>query len=251
MCSVAYAVKPSPQVTSSGGQLLIQETGITSFKYGMNHEFDFHVFNSTAGKVTNLTGLCQFHIYNRSGNHIVTNNNMEFNSEGDFIYNYNGSTGLLSQTGTYSYIIWCTNNATNVVRENGFSEAQFYVTYDGELPPDDLTPIAIIICIPLVLALLCMLSIVVLGEGHAAFKVFLYIASFLSVFVSYNYAIEVLGVYYNSIYLQNFVAGDYVWYGYIFYVIVVYFIIYWIIQIFDYMAGKKKAKMRFEEYGQK
>lgn len=252
MASFASAVKPTPPVITTAGALYIQESGISTFKYNYDHDFEFHVFNSTAGKVTNLTATCDFHIYNRSGAHIVDEHKigMDTNLE-DFEYEYNASTHLISAPGTYSYIIWCTNNGTGVTKESGYSQAQFYVTYSGEQAPDDLTPLGIMFLIPLFLAFLCMVSISVLGEGHAAFKMFMFLASFLCVFVSYNYAVEVIGTYYDSLTLQNFVASDYVWLGYVFYIIIIYFILYWIIQIFEYMSGKKNAQLNFEEHGKK
>lgn len=228
VCSVT-AVKPTPAVLTTGGQLYIVESGITTFKYNYDHTFDFHVFNSTAGVVRNSTAECNFHMYNRSGAHIVDKHKMDVDANGeDFKYYYNSSFKLINQPGTYSYIVWCINNGTGVTKEAGFTQAQFYVTVTGEQAPDDLTPIAMLMLLPLVFGFLLIKGAFGLDPvKHSAIKIFLFLSSLLTPIASAWYAMDMLYQYYfDTLVIEN-VARD-VWYGTVgLYLLLAYFILYW------------------------
>ncbi len=110
-----------------------------------NYNFYIHAFNSSVlggDLLTDVTTSCTLHLYNATGNHLIsTDGSMSYNN-GDFGIDIEG--GNFSATGTYPYVAACLNG-----NGWGFVGGHFIVTESGEqeIMADSSAGIAIVIFI--------------------------------------------------------------------------------------------------------
>jgi hypothetical protein len=78
-----------------------------TIKQGNTFEFSFHIGNSSNGApLDNLTSFCALHVYNSSGQHIITENQLNFGINNyDFYLTTNESTFM--NIGEYSFVVGC------------------------------------------------------------------------------------------------------------------------------------------------
>jgi hypothetical protein len=130
--------------------------------------------------------------------------------------------------------------------EGGFLSSAYLVSYGGQNQNDIAgTPLAYIILIPLVLAMIFLLGSFFLGEEHTALKIFLFLLSFIPVFIAMNYGTAIVAHYYNFQELQNLMGTHVYWMALLFFTILTYFIIYWLYKIIQFTAEKKKKGLEY------
>ena len=121
--SLVSAVKPLSSVETTQG-FIVESVDQTYVRTGEDYEFEVHVFNATTGLHINEGISCYFHMYNKSGNHIVE---LEDSTSGhNFDYSFNVAGGNWTR-GNFVVKIQC--NATNYgggeelfVRVNDYGE---------------------------------------------------------------------------------------------------------------------------------
>lgn len=88
--------------------------------------FNFHVYNTTTGKVlTNDTISCIFHLFDKTGDHILNQINVPFDGTGiDWELNVSGSN--FSTEGAYSFLVNCNSSDAG-----GFDLHSFTITESG------------------------------------------------------------------------------------------------------------------------
>lgn len=122
---IAYSVKPTQVFTGTVGL----EIRIPQAEYAKQNEavqLNIHVYNLSNGfPMKNDTTSCLFHMFNRTGHHIL-NEFMNFNEhENDFFLDIGG--GNFTQLGFQSFIIGC-----NTSTIGGFVSGSIEVTETGE-----------------------------------------------------------------------------------------------------------------------
>lgn len=150
------------------------------------------------------------------------------------------STSVTNNTGTYSFTAWCNSTATS----GGFYENFFDVTATG-LPwatNEDLTPVAVIVLLPFLLALITIVGSVTLDpEEHPALKIGLFLFSFLPFYVSLWWGAEAIGRFYNFPSLTEAI-GSGTFFGIIFFILLVFYVVAYFIWKAIEAAAEKNAK---------
>ena len=115
----------SPDV-NQGYQVVFPK--LNSFCYGDNITLNYHLHNQSNHNVNAVSIECMIHLYNNTGDHIIT----------DFLINdgkewgYEVNTTELNYKGSYYYFVWC-NDSTLA----GFESAGFEVTQSCHVIPED------------------------------------------------------------------------------------------------------------------
>lgn len=124
--SISAALPPQTNVNIDVG-LDIDFPKIDVVKINEAFEFNFHVFNRSTGLILdNTTTSCAFHLFNKSGEHIIAEQNISFDDVSkDF--NINILSGNFSSTGSYYYLVDCSTSSFG-----GFVSSSFEVTSTGE-----------------------------------------------------------------------------------------------------------------------
>lgn len=95
-----------------------------------DHDFSFHVFNSTTGSPI-VNGLsCYLHLFDRQGlhQHQEIKTEIEPDVPGSFDFTYKLDKGNFSEVGLLYYVIQCNNS-----NAGGFASTNFAVTPDGRI----------------------------------------------------------------------------------------------------------------------
>lgn len=158
-----FAVPPIIAASSSTGACEIKAPIFYTIQKGVSFDFNFHVFNSTNSiPLTNQTLLCNLHVYNSTGDHILGLNILadpvsEHGVNNEWTYRVNGNN--FSSTGEYSYIFQCNNSVTGC-----FYGSNFEVTESGKAPIDGIVVIFFSMGIILILGLTLWLSLYSIGH---------------------------------------------------------------------------------------
>ena len=120
-------IAPGTVITNIGTNgYQIETTPYSYMKLGQNFTANFHVFNLSDGKPQSNTSInCGLHVYDQLGTHILKNTELPF-SNADNEWEVYMSEGNFSQTGLYSWIVYC-----NSTFYGGFRSATFKITDDG------------------------------------------------------------------------------------------------------------------------
>jgi len=118
------AVPPFQTSTTTDG-CFVEYPKIDTFKIGTQTAFNFHISNVTSGKAfTNTTHSCEFHLYNKLGEHIAR---MQAAYDG-LDFEVTAPASNFSQYGEMSYIFYCNNSysgclasAPMEITPNGFT----------------------------------------------------------------------------------------------------------------------------------
>ena len=130
MClPIVCSAPPFTQTTdfTSGYKIKIPNFG--TLKQNQDFEFSFHIYNISDGMpIDGTSTTCQFHLFNVSGDHIYTSNNITHTTahgvNNEWEVEVDG--GNFSYIGDYCYLIQC--NSTSL---GGFESVAFKVTGTG------------------------------------------------------------------------------------------------------------------------
>lgn len=149
------------------------------------------------------------------------------------LYSYN-ATRLPKDT--YTVYMSCNYTATEYL-----GECKFEVGYFSSK-----MIIAMIILLPLILSIIFLIGAATLdGEHHKAMKIFLYLLSVLPFFLSMHFGLVSVVKFYDFPELQDTIGSTTYWVTIVFGIIVIYFLFYLFYTIFDTMAQKKKARLKY------
>jgi hypothetical protein len=166
---------------------------------------------------------------NYVNNKLMTNNNVYFN--------YTLSNANTS--GEYQTIVYCSNGVSN-----GYSFFTFKLNYSGdnEQPSAFLT---IILLLPLLFAIVFMIGSLTMGTDHVALKIFLFLLSLCSYFISAYFGIISLVKFYVFPELNDALALSVVVIGFILFAVVCYFVMYIFQKAVHAVAQKKKEELEY------
>lgn len=103
----ASAAPPFEGVSTSNG-LTVDALIYGTLKQNSDFTLHVHVYNSSNGiNFSSNTVKCNVHLYNSTGNHILRNNSMYFDGNGDWELVIN--KGNFTNPGQYALEVWCTN----------------------------------------------------------------------------------------------------------------------------------------------
>lgn len=167
------------------------------------------------------------------------------------VYNYsifNTSEGLVENGDLYSfadgvyYFNFTLGSGEYAIRlcDGGLREVEVIEGSGG------MGLIAAIVLLPLFFGIFALVGAVTLnGEDHGALKVFLYLISFITVWVSFHFGLLTVIKYYDFPELQNLMGSTTYWMAIIFFAIVVYFLIYVFIKGVHVAAQNKKERLQY------
>ena len=99
-----------PFPPTEAGSIKIIFPQFDNFMFDENFLLHFHVHDSNNTLLTNLTTQCEFHLFNRTGEHIIVQTHMLFdNDTGDFFVEINTSAANI--VGDYGYLVYCNSTA--------------------------------------------------------------------------------------------------------------------------------------------
>lgn len=226
--------------SDAGTGLTVIAPQINAYPYNMNVEFHVHVYNSTGARINDSLLTCLMHLYNQSDNHIMRQNMTQ--DKGDYSATIN--TTVLSYRGHYAYIIDCIRGS-----QGGFTSGSFIVNelgVDVSDEPSNLTPLSVIIVLPLILAIIMMIGAATLdGESHAALKIGLFLLSSVPFYISLYWGGLVVINYYNFPLFTEAIADGVFWLGMMFFVIITYFIIYAFYILVKKAAQKENERLNY------
>lgn len=183
---------------------------------------------------TGASASCKVTIYNETG--VAHEANLSSNS---FYYRTLINNTVERTAGTYPYTAWC-----NTTSAAGFINDEFDITATG-LPwadGEDLTPVAVIVLLPFLLALITIVGSVTLDpEEHPALKIGLFLFSYLPFYVSLWWGAEAIGRFYNFPSLTEAI-GSGTFFGIIFFILLVFYVVAYFIWKAIEAAAEKNAK---------
>lgn len=163
---------------------------------------------------------------------------------GDYTYRIINTTGGLLENGSltqlndtiYYFNFTRTNESGKylVVLCDGTTREVFVDEGGNNVIP------GILMIIPLVIGTFCLLGSFFLGEEHKAFKIFLFLFSFIPFFVSLHIGMLNLIHFYNYPELQTLIGTTTYWFAIIVGVIITYFLIYLVATIIHNIAQKRQ-----------
>jgi len=135
-----YSAKPTQVFTGDVG-IEIKIPLAEFITQNQDAQLNLHIFNLSNGLLmTNETTDCLFHLYNKSGHHIL-NEEMEFDDNyNDFQLNIGG--GNFSQLGFHSFIIQCNESSIG-----GFVSGSVEVTKTGDSSETNYIVIGLILAV--------------------------------------------------------------------------------------------------------
>ena len=124
---LVYSQPPFETISISPDGVVISFPLLFFFEQGEDIIFDFHVFNSTTGlQLTNTTTNCTLHIFDNTGDHVINQEPVPFDSTGvDWVLNVSGTN--FTRLGAYAFLVNC-----QAPWGGGFDNHRFRVTLDGE-----------------------------------------------------------------------------------------------------------------------
>lgn len=210
-----------------------------TYKFGENVTFVAQVFDETGAPL--IAGVvCNVTLYNKSGAFLAQSG---LSASGPFFVKVFDAS-VFSETGQFPYSLWCNGTAGA-----GFSQNNIFVTPTGRSLngfSQDLTPVAVIIALPLILAFLLLLGAATLdAEEHPVLKIFLFLLSSIPFYISLWWGSEVVGRFYDFPELIEAMADGTFIFGLVLFVVLFYFVIYALYKMFQTMAQKKDERLRY------
>lgn len=212
--SLADAAKVTQTFTGTTG-LEIKIPQAEYVKQNEDIQSNIHIFNLSSGiLMTNVTTTCLFHIYNKSGNHIASEDMDYEDTDDDFYLNIDGNN--FSELGFLSFIIQC-----NTSNEGGFVSGSVIVTESGEVETEarSIKLIAALLGL-LIIAGLFLVFAFKLDEEHYIIKIFFMIMSLITLTVIPQVIIKGLS------YAEENLTKIPLWAFYIFAIYVFFYIFY-------------------------
>lgn len=242
----ALAVPPPSQTFGGTNGLQIE---FPAFEYGRintSFTFPFHVYNLQDGLVVNESTVCTLHVYNNVGEHIAIEYQNVASHGRDYEFLINDS--LFRYEADFRFVVDCQCSACGSQEEDlgGFVSHGFTINNEGEPKNTSGTGLlAIIILIPILFGLFMIIGAVSLGEDHAVLKIFLFLLSPVTIFVSFHFATISLIKYYTLSSLQQAVGNTTFWIAILFFVLISYFVIYTIWKAVEVAAQKRKERLNY------
>lgn len=162
-----------------------------------------------------------YSIIKENGTIIINGGNLTQLNGSIYFFTFNESKG--------SYIIQLCDDSTREIVVKG----------------EDNMIIGIIMLIPLILGIIFLVGSATLSEEHAALKIFLFLLSIITFFVSLHFGMIAIVEFFQVDALQNAIGSVVYWFGITFGVIVTYFIIYLFFKLVHAVAQKKEEKLRY------
>ncbi len=246
--SFAYAAQPqNVQLSESVPALsVILYPKDDYFLYNSTFNFHVHMINRSGYPVNNTNFDCSAHFYSTQNNHLLDLASLpDATHDWDEYFVINRT--LTTENGTHPYNVWCweMDDQANLI-SYAYVSAAFYITDDSEekqLNGSGL--LAIIILIPIILAIFMIIGSATLGQDHNVLKIFLYLLSVPMLWISLHFGMIGLVKYYGLVELQESIGTFTYWTAWLFFVFVTYFIFYWIYKITNYMANKKDKELKY------
>ena len=202
---------------------------------GSSARFNFQFFNNSA-LLSNSSASCIFDVYRGNGSSLVSGNMSYVLNE--FYYDVVGTD--LSDVGSYSYIASCTAGA-----EVDSTTGLFFVNERGVAPDESRAVIVIIILLPLIFALLLVLTSLGLSDEHGILRVFLGFFAWIAFWVSLHFGLIALVEFYYLPALENLIGSVTYITGWLFFAIISYWFIYSIFKIFESRMEKKRERLNY------
>ena len=161
------------------------------------------------------------------------------------IYNETGQrveNGTLTQlNGSIYYFNFTLGEGEYVVSLCDGSTQEVYV----ETTEDSNMILFGIIILPMILAIIFILSSIGMGDDHAVLKIALFLLAPVLFFVSLHASMLALIKVYDFPEMQEFIGTTSYWFGWFLFVLFSYFIIYFIYKAFQMAAQKKRERLEY------
>lgn len=173
----------------------------------------------------------------------------------DLVYNY--TSGCVYNDETRNYYAnatvfdanWASCCAITGLDSDCFEDDNqlFNYTYTGEYGCEGEDGMMLgIILLPILFGIFLIIGAVSLGEDHAVLRIFMYLLSIVTIFVSMHYGSIALAYYVPALNeLQDALGTTIYWFGRILFVMIIYFLMYTFIKIVQKIATSKKEKLNY------
>jgi hypothetical protein len=180
------------------------------------------------------TSTCNITINYPNGSSYILNQEMT-----NSIVYFNYTLPDTTLNGEYNTIVYCNDGS-----QNGYSLFSFMINNygDNEKPSGIL---AVIILIPLIMAIIFLMGGISLGVEHTAIKIFLLLLSMLSFFSTMYFAVINLTKFYNFVEMGDAIANSIYIIGFVTLALFCYFIIYLITKAIHAAALNKESKLNY------
>lgn len=164
------------------------------------------------------------------------------------VYNYSifNESGSQVETGSLHQL------DSNIYKFNFTLEEGAYVvklcdgsTREVRVAEDDKMLIAVIALLPLILGFFFIIGAATMGEEHKSLRIFLFLLSIMTFFVSMHFGMIGLVRFYDFPELQETIGSTVYWIAWIVVVIITYFLIYLFYKIVQAAAQKKDSKLEY------
>jgi hypothetical protein len=110
---------------------------------------------------------------------------------------------------------------------------------------DTMSPIAVIIALPMVLGIFFIVGAATLSDDHNVLKIFLFLLSIITFFVSMGLGLTTVIKYFDFEEMQDMISSTIYWFGVLFGVIITYFIIYLFYKMIHSIHQKEKEELEY------
>lgn len=122
-------------------------------KLNLDYTFEFHTFNVSNGAPIVAGASCYFHLYNQTGNHMLTLNDAAVSNDYDYEFLVKG--GNFSIMGDYYYIAQCNNSIMG-----GYVEVPFQITQSGDSPIEQSKTVTFALILFFIISFFCFMGFV-------------------------------------------------------------------------------------------
>lgn len=210
-----------------------------AYKLGANFTFAVQAYDATDTPVTDPLLNCTVLFYNSSGKELLS----QGLAQTGYSYAASVDSAYFAEQGEYRYSAWCSGLAGS-----GHSENAIFITPTGRgvNVQQDYTPLAVIVALPALLAIILIIGAATLSpEEHGAMKIFLFLASSIPFFVSIWWGLEVIARYYDAPELVDALGSGIFIFGIMFSVLILYVILYFIYKAVRTAAQEKDERLSY------
>lgn len=236
---------PEGEVSCSDSGLIIFPTQFTSIKANTTLLIHFHVYNGTSGEPIDSTeAFCGFHLHNKQGSHLYTDNNLTYTGSDTFLSIINGSN--FSENGYYSYVVACFSHDQG---EGGTCSSELEVTPTGFSSDSIVRPVSYLYIFGFFffIGLILFFSFFVY-KGSTPMKFTYLIMSVIFFLISLNMIFITLQDEIINSRIESFVDGFVVISFYLYWFLAGLLIIMWIFTFINTWFYKKNLQ-KFNSYG--
>jgi len=211
---------------------------LNCFPQGQQSVISFDVLDNNFTRLSNSEAECQFYYVDSQGG-FITAGNLTYNTTYEY-WTYTLNETHTADIGKYMFYVHC--NSTSL---NGYLAETVDISSTGGCLNNDLSPLFIIVLIPILIGLFFMIYSITLGADHIGLKIVLLLGSFVPFIAALHMAMLIVVRFYVFEALEELIGTTTYWFGAVFAVLFFYFLVYVFYKSIQMVNQRKKERLQY------